>query len=116
MSVLIGTPRALRLGTEQMCEDALTGTKTISIRTGLRDFPEGELLVLYNEDYGFAATATIDTVRYCSLQEVREQEWLDDGFDSWQDLYSGLLEFYPNITPNSDVTILRWVDVKHPRV
>ena len=116
MSSLKLVPSALALGTERMCRDASIGVKQISVRTGHRGFVEGNLLVLYNEEYGYVATATIDSVRHCILSEVTEEECHNDGFVDQNALLLGLREFYgDSITLNSDVTVLSWGDVQGPQ-
>lgn len=115
MSDLKPVPQALALGTFQMCRDALDSVKQISVRTGHRDFTPGGTLVLYNEQHGMAATATITMVRHCALGDITEQEWRDDGFESQDELMSTLRGFYgDSITLESDATVVRWNDIKHP--
>lgn len=116
MSDLKPVPSALALGTERMCRDASIGVKQISVRTGHRDFIEGNVLILYNEEHGYVASATISSVRHCTLSEVTEEECRNDGFVDQNALLSGLREFYgDSITLDSDVTVLRWRDVKGPQ-
>lgn len=117
MSKPVPVLEALELGTEQMCIDAINGFKQVSVRTNFRDYTDGNKLVLYNEQVGFVATATISSVRYCQLREVTEQECKDDGFESLEELLAVLQGFYgDSITLDSSVTVLRWRDIKGPMV
>ncbi len=122
MSDLVPVQQALELGTEEMVRDALEGVKCISIRPSHRDYAEGGVLVLYyrgtmESPDGFAAWADITSVRHCTIGEVTEQEWSDDGFDSLEDLLDELNVYYKGaLTLESPATVLRWDNLRGPQV
>ncbi len=122
MTDLIPVQQALELGTEKMAEDAFEGVKCVSIRPGHRDYTEGGVLVLYywgTVDDPTSATirASITSVRHCTIGDVPEQDWRDDGFTSPDDLLAGLNVFYDGkLTFESPATVIRWDGLHGPHV
>jgi hypothetical protein len=46
-------------------------------------------------------------------ERYREKsEYLADGFESQEDLFKGLQKYYPNITMDSPVTVIKWDNVQ----
>jgi hypothetical protein len=95
-----------------MWEAAISGAKRISIREGHRDYRVNETLMVCCHIRDSAFMATLTGVRHCRLNEVTEEEYLADGFKSQAELLSGLQAFYPNMTMDSAVTVLRWGDAR----
>ena len=89
-----------------------TGAKTITIREGHRDYRPGELVMLCCHLVPWAVQTTLTDVRHCRLREVGEEEWLDDGFVSQDDLLTQMRRFYPKLTLDSEVTVIRWKDAR----
>ena len=88
-----------------------TGTKTITIREGHRDYRPG-LVMLCCHLVAWAVQADINDVRHCTLREVTEEEWEDDGFVSQEDLLTQMRRFYKDLTLDSDVTVIRWTKAR----
>lgn len=97
---------------EEMIMAVIDGTKTITIREGHRDYRPGLPVMLCCHLESWAVMADIENVRHCVLNEVTREEWADDGFTSQEDLLTGLQRFYPNMTMDSPVTIIRWKNVR----
>jgi len=97
---------------EEMIVAVLDGTKTITVREGHRDYRPGLPVMLCCHLEGWAVQADIVNVRHCALKEVTEEEWADDGFTSQEDLLTGLQRFYPCLTMDSPVTVIRWKNVR----
>lgn len=97
---------------EEMWEAALTGAKRISIREGARDYQAGDTLMLCCHIRDSSFMAKVAEVRHCKLGEVTQDEYTADGFDTQASLLSGLQSFYPNMTLDSVVTIVRWDDIR----
>ena len=95
----------------QMRTDILFGTKTITIREGYRDYHEGRPVMICCHIVPWAVLATITSVRYCTLNEVTEEENRADGFESREDMLGGMQKYYPDMTLDSEVTVIRWKDV-----
>jgi hypothetical protein len=96
---------------DEKWNDILDKTKEITIREGFRDYVPG-FCILANIDVNRVVGVNITSIRYCKLNEVNLAEYLDDGFKSREDLYEGMKAYYPNITLESDVTIIRWNNVE----
>lgn len=47
-------------------------------------------------------------MRHCPLKEVTPEEWEADGFVGQENLLNGMRAFYPTLTLDSWVTIVRW--------
>ena len=118
MTVLKPVEEALALGTKQMCIDAINGVKKISVRPGNRRYTEGGVLVLYNEEYGFVAKADVTSVRYTTLGKLTEEELRSDGFKTHDALLKELNEKFYNgmLSLESDMTVLRWDNIRGPVV
>ncbi len=122
MSDLVPVQQALELGTEEMVRDALEGVKCVSIRPSHRNYAEGGVLVLYYQGTvespdGFVAWADATSVRHCTIGEIPDEDWRDDGFDSLDDLLAGLNVFYGGtLTLESPATVLRWDNLRGPHV
>jgi len=87
------------------------GTKRISIRSGHRNYKVGGRLILCCHILNWATMKTIKSVKWTTLADVTPIEYRDDGFSTWTDLRDGLRKFYPEITDNSPVTIIRWGEI-----
>lgn len=118
MSDLKPVEEALALGSEQMCWDAIDGVKQISVRPGNRRYTDGNVLVIYREECAFIAKATVSSVRYCTLGKLTDEELQADGYITHNELLDDLNErFYKgSLSLESDMTVLRWRDIKGPVV
>lgn len=96
----------------KMWQAAERGEKLISIREGYRDYRVDETLMICCHIRDCAFMATVTGVNHCTLGQVTEEEWVADGFTSQADLLAGLREFYPNMTLDSGVTVLRWSNLR----
>lgn len=89
------------------------GEKCITIRKGWRDYHHSEKVVLYRagvkeNDPGWAIMARITSVRHYALKEVPIQDLKDDGMATLEDAVKCLKSFYPDITEDWPVTVIRW--------
>lgn len=93
-------------------EQIFSETKKITIREGMRDYKAGQKVVLCKcgneEDVGWARMATITEVSMCALRDVDIEDLNDDGMKDLDDAVQCLRDFYPDITEESLVTIIRW--------
>lgn len=95
----------------QMRINTLTGVKKISIREGDRDYREGPMMIV-DHVVPFVVQVKVTNVRKCKLSEVTEEEYLADNFKDQDDLLAGMKTYYPNLTWDSIVTIIRWDNVE----
>ena len=104
---------ALLLSPDQtMWEDAATGRKKITIREGHRDYIPGEKVMLCCEIRSDAMAADITSVRHCTVGEVTPEEYHADKYASPEHMLSDLGQYYPNLTMDSPVTVIRWDNVR----
>ena len=102
-------------------DSVFSGEKTITIREGWRDYEVGRKVVIckckdrvdpnlldFASNTGWAIMAKITGVTRTFLKEVPIKDLNDDLFESVEDAVEQLSTFYPNITPDSPVTIIRW--------
>ncbi len=95
----------------EMRENILSGKKQITIREGHRGYKTGPAIVCsYLEPW--AVMVDITDVRYCTLGDVMEEEYKADGFNSQEELLSGLRKFYPQIEYTSPVTVVKWANAR----
>ncbi|MFC1702932.1 ASCH domain-containing protein [Patescibacteria group bacterium] len=89
-----------------------SGQKTITIRKGHRDYRVGYAVMICCHIEPWCVMADISSVVHCTLEEVTEEELRDDGFTDHADMIAQLGRFYPDISLTSQVTVIRWVDVR----
>lgn len=95
-----------------MRKNILSGKKKISIREGHRDYQVGKPVMLCCHIVPWVVMADVISVRHCTLGEVTEEEYRDDGFETQEELLVGLQQFYPDMTPDSPVTVICWENVR----
>ncbi|MFH1047942.1 MAG: ASCH domain-containing protein [Patescibacteria group bacterium] len=95
-----------------MWEDALSGRKQITIREGHRDYRAGTTAILCCYILNIAVQVDITEVRHCRLVQLTEDELKADGFLDLKDCMTQMKRFYPNIAFDSEVTVLRWNNIR----
>lgn len=87
-------------------KDTLRGRKRQTIRKGRRDYPLGEAKFVFdnNDDIEIIITE----ITYKTLHNVTDQEARDDGFQSYRLLYKELEKYYPDITPKTEITLVKF--------
>lgn len=96
---------------DQMRLDIVRKIKKISIREGHRDYRLGPVMLCCHL-VPWAVMAHITEVRHCALREVTKEEYQADGFKTQKALLEGLKRFYPTMTLDSPVTVIRWDNVR----
>lgn len=96
---------------EAMREAVETGRKTITIREGHRDYRTGPVMLACHL-VPWAVQADITQVKHGTLREVTREEWEADGFVSQADLLTQMRRFYPKLTLDSEVTVIRWANAR----
>jgi hypothetical protein len=83
----------------------ISGKKRSTIRSGQRKVKLGpnELVSKYQ-----SIPITIDNLRYCTVNTLTVSDALDDGFSSLTDLLSALQKYYPNLTGQLPLTIIKF--------
>jgi hypothetical protein len=83
------------------------GDKLVTIRKGRRDIILGDLL-FESVDIAREAVVEVRKVIYCRLGEVPATYYLKDGFTSAEDMLEGMRNFYPDVTMDSEVTVIEF--------
>ncbi|MFC1638744.1 ASCH domain-containing protein [Patescibacteria group bacterium] len=96
----------------RMRSDILCGRKAITIRAGHRDYRVGLPVMLCCHEVPWCVMADIAEVKHCRLRDVTSAELQDDGFIDHDDALAGLKRFYPQMTLDSDVTVVRWENLR----
>jgi len=99
---------ALLFAGRDLRDKVKSGTKTITIRNGWRDYQVGKTVILCCHLLDWAKMAKITAVTHCKLNEVPLQDFLDDGMEGLGDAIDVLSGFYDDIDENSKVTVIRW--------
>ena len=81
--------------------------KKISIREGHRDYQIGPVMLCCHLE-PWAVMADITNVRHCTLKEVTKKEYVADEVNNRQKLLELMKKFYPHMTIDSPVTVIRW--------
>jgi hypothetical protein len=84
------------------------GEKTITIRVDCRDYQVGDKVLLCSNYLDWVRSAKITYVRHCYLKNVPIEDLKDDDMTDLNDATTKLKEYYPNITVDSVVTVIRW--------
>lgn len=84
------------------------GQKHSTIRLGRRPFSPGDRLYLVDEA-NQVITTTITSVSYKRLIDLTDQQAERDGFQSLRELIEALYKIYPDISPDSDLTIIEFI-------
>jgi hypothetical protein len=87
--------------------DQLKMDKRTTIRLGSRDIQLGQLLFESN-DLKRTLMVIVNDVYCCLLKDVKNTDMLNDGFKSYEEMCQQLSKFYPSITLNSEVTVVRF--------
>ena len=89
--------------------------KTVTIRKGRRDIVLGDLL-FESVDEGRQEVVDVRKVIYCRLGEVPPSFYKRDGFNDSGEMIEVMREFYPDITSDSEVTIIDFERKERPPV
>lgn len=93
-------------------EKILGGTLNVTIREGWRKYSE-DLVMLCCSIEPFCVRARITKVRRTYLNEVSEEEMFAAGYSTQSEmLYILKQKYYPALTLESKVTVVRWDDVE----
>ena len=100
--------QALLIAGEEMRDDVFAGRKKITIREGHRDYQVDKPLILCCDKLNWATMKTVTGVRHTTLRDVTWPEMSADGFGNYAHMERSLRQFYPQIGPDSPVTVISW--------
>lgn len=90
----------------------LYGGRSITIREGHPDYKAGTTVMICCHIEPWVVMADITSVRHTTIAKVTKEEYEADDFFSRKDLLKGLQKYYPDITIDSPVTVIRWENVR----
>jgi len=104
--------RALLIAPGPMVANVMNGRKQMIIREGHRDYAAGQVIMIGCHVANWAVLADVSEVRHCRAAELTMGECESDGFDCLEAAIAGLQKYYPHLTKDSPVTVLRWDRVR----
>jgi hypothetical protein len=90
----------------------LNGNKAVTIREGERDYHTGSVILCSFEKASLCVMADVEYVHHSRARDVPVKDFKDDGYTSRKQMLEDLQMFYPNLTQESPVTVVRWSNVR----
>ena len=84
------------------------GSKKATIRLGKRDITLGTLAFEAATDGGWGIIVKVTKVTHKKLSELTDEESRLDGASNAAEMAEAMKAFYPNITTDSDITIIEF--------
>jgi hypothetical protein len=81
--------------------------KRVTIREGARDYVNGKV-ILYWTPISWCLTKEIISVEHIILKDISNETAQEDGFTNQTDLKEKLTKYYPKISNDSIVSVIRW--------
>jgi hypothetical protein len=91
-------------------ENVEKNIKKITIRLGKRDYKK-ERTILCCPKTSWCTQRNVTEVTHSTLKEVSDAVAQEDGFKDNADLKSKLNEYYPDVSDDSEMTIVRWEEM-----
>lgn len=103
-------PRPLMFS-KKYFRDLLEGRKTGTIRVGSARYRVGDEVLVYCGGFVLGKVRITGVTRK-KVVDLTEEDALRDGFDSYGDLIRALRQHYPNLKPDTPLTVLtfEWVE------
>lgn len=79
--------------------------KGVTIRYGERMFAN-QVTIVNVDDIGISCPATVDQVKYYMFCDIPFKVFLQDGFENFMEALWGMQKFYPELTPDSNMTVV----------
>ena len=95
-----------------MIADIITGSQNGSLREGHRDYKVGQPIILCCHLANFAVMADVTEVKHTVIKDLTTYDIYPAGFDCLEEILPRLRQFYPKLTANSPITVIRWVNVR----
>lgn len=94
---------------EEFISDVESGRKKTTIRAGKRDIKRGPNSLT---SHLHKIPIRVTDVRFKKVHQLSDADALNDGFDSKETLKAALVRFYPSLTPNDDITIVKFLQME----
>lgn len=99
--------QALLFAGEQSMADVILGNKSVTIREGHRDYTEGPVM-LGCHILNWCRLGEIIEVVHTKVKDVHLIDIVNDGCNNTNELLEKLRKYYPHMTMDSDVTVVRF--------
>jgi hypothetical protein len=100
-------PHQALLLAEELIEDTVSGRKIQTVREGHRDYKPGKVIFACPE-VEWSTTKTITNVKHTTPRKCSSSDYLDEGWKSRSDMVDDLQRFYPNLSMDSPITVIRF--------
>lgn len=94
----------LRLHTDYL-QAVIDGRKTTTVRAGKRNMELGPCRIVAGRT---SLDVTITDIRHCRYDELTDEDAIRDGFNTLSELKAALHRFYPNLTLDAAVSVVRF--------
>lgn len=96
---------------EGLLEPTIAGEKKITLRkyrAGTHDFTAGEIVRgVFKDGIDIPLLMSTDTLKK-PFSELTDREAVEDGFQGTEDAFDGLLEYYPDLTRDTVIAVIRF--------
>lgn len=93
---------------DELFVDLIAGYKQVTIRNGKRDIKPGPLVFTGVNDLSLSAEVNVTEVVVKQLSELTDREAQADGALNAEEMAEALKRFYPDIKPESTITIVKF--------
>lgn len=100
-------PHQALLLAEELIEETVSGIKIQTVREGHRDYKPGKVIFACPE-VEWSTAKTITKVKHTTPRKCSSSDYLDEGWESREHMVSDLQRFYPKLTMDSPITVIRF--------
>jgi len=92
----------------------LSGQQNVTIREGTRNYRPGKPVMLCCHIANMCLMADITSVTQCKFYKLPFDKLEDLGYSvvDADEIFDSLKRFYPNLTRNSNVTMIEWTNLR----
>lgn len=103
--------QAILIAGEKGMTKVINGDIKATIRVGERDYTNGPVMIGCHI-LNWARLFNITEIIHAKLIDLTSREIYVSGYDSYEDMFTNLKKFYPEVTHNTKVTFVRWETIK----
>jgi hypothetical protein len=100
-------PLTALLLAEELIDATLSGKKFVTVREGHRNYKPGRVIFACPE-VEWSMMKEITNVKHTTPKKCDKRDYLDEGWVSREDMVEDLKRFYPNLTMDSPITVIRF--------
>lgn len=107
MTKKLKKPLVALLLAEDLIDSTISGEKLVTIREGHRDYKPGKV-VFACPSVEWSMMKEITKVKHTTPKKCASLDYLDEGWKSREHMVEDLKRFYPNLTMDSPITVIRF--------